>query len=720
MVRLDDVIEELRSNHPDADVDLVRKAYVFSAAAHRGQVRRNGEPYLIHPLEVSYIVSQLRLDTSSVCAGLLHDTVEDTEVTVEEIQETFGEDVASLVEALTKLEKYRFTSAEEAQAENFRKMLVAMSRDLRVILVKLSDRLHNMQTLGFLREAKQRRIAQETLDIYAPLANRLGINWIKTKLEDLCFKYLHPGEYKQLADGIQKTRAEREQYIDRVKTELIKELTEHGVTAEVYGRPKHLWSIRQKMRLTGRDLGNLFDILAFRIIVDKVPQCYEALGVVHARWKPVPGRFKDYVALPKPNGYRSLHTAVIGPENERVEIQIRTREMHRTAELGVAAHWSYKEGQYGLGSQGSEDKFQWLRQLLEWQRDVKDPTEFMQTVKVDLFDNEVYVFTPQGDVRVFPAGATPLDFAYQIHTNLGHECTGAKVNGTIVPLRYQLQNGDIVEILRTSGSKPKPDWVKFVKTGRAATKIRHYLRQEANNRAEQIGIEVLDKELKRYGVSLNKLRRSGGLQKAAQQLRHKTERELLLSLGFGKARPDVVLPHVLPPDRIKAGPKPDKEDTPFQKLMKKVIPRAKGGLIVDGIEGMATHFPKCCSPVHGDPIVGFITRGHGVAIHRKDCANVLDYDPARRVDVRWDDGTRQLRPVQIRVYSSDQPGLLASMSQSFHSAGVNITAVNCRTTSDRRAVNNFTVLVHDRDQLNRVIRMIEGIEGVQGVDRVDA
>lgn len=719
MVRLDDVIEELRSHHPDADVAMVRKAYVFSAAAHRGQVRRNGEPYLIHPLEVSYIVSQLRLDTASVCAGLLHDTVEDTDVTIEQIEADFGEDVASLVAALTKLEKYQFTSAEEAQAENFRKMLIAMSRDLRVILVKLSDRLHNMQTLVHLREEKQRRIARETLDIYAPLANRLGINSIKVQLEDLCFKYLHPGEYKQLADSIQKTRAEREQYIDRVKAELVTELTSHGVEADIFGRPKHLWSIRQKMHSSGRDLNNLFDILAFRILVDKVPHCYEALGVVHARWKPVPGRFKDYVALPKPNGYRSLHTAVIGPEGERVEIQIRTREMHRTAELGVAAHWSYKEGQYGLGSQGNEDKFTWLRQLLEWQRDVKDPTEFMQTVKVDLFDDEVYVFTPQGDVRVFPSGATPLDFAYQIHTTLGHECTGAKINGTIVPLRYGMQNGDIVEILRTTGGKPKPDWVKFVKTGRAATKIRHYLRQEANNRAEQIGIEVLDKELKRYGVSLNKLRRSGGLAAAAAELRHKTERELLLSLGFGKARPDVVLPFVLPPERLASGPKPEKEDTPFQKLMKKVIPRAKGGLIVDGIEGMATHFPKCCSPVNGDPIVGYITQGRGVAIHRTDCGNVLEYDPARRVSCRWDDGAKQLRPVQIRVYSADQPGLLASMSQSFHNAGVNITAVNCRTTGDRRAVNNFTVLVHDLDQLTRVMRMIENIDGVQRVDRMD-
>ncbi|MCB9542809.1 MAG: bifunctional (p)ppGpp synthetase/guanosine-3',5'-bis(diphosphate) 3'-pyrophosphohydrolase [Myxococcales bacterium] len=721
MIRLDDLLDELKRHHPDADLDLVRRAYVFSAQAHRGQTRINGEPYLTHPLEVSFIVSQLRLDTACVCAGLLHDTVEDTVATLDEIREQFGDDIGFLVGSLTKLEKINFESAEEAQAENFRKMLIAMSRDLRVVLVKLADRLHNMRTLKYLREDKRKRIARETLDIYAPLANRLGINWIKTELEDLCFKYLYAEEYKALAERIKKTRAEREQYIQRVITALGNELQKHDVKAEVTGRPKHLWSIRQKMKGSGRDLDHLFDILAFRIIVPRVAECYESLGLVHSLWRPVPGRFKDYIALPKDNNYQSLHTAVMGPENERIEIQIRTEEMHRTAEFGVAAHWTYKEGQYGLASQGADARFAWLRQLLEWQRDLKDPTDFMETVKVDLFANEVYVFTPEGEVRAFPRGATPVDFAYAIHTDLGHECVGARVNGTQVSLRYELQNGDIIEIQRQKGSKPKPDWIKFVRTGRAATKIRAFLRQEENARAFQIGQELLEKELRRYNLSLNKLRRGGQLQEAIDKQKYKTEKELLVALGYGKARAETVLPDLLPADRLAAAlpePPEEKRENAFTRLVKKVLPRSKAGIIVDGLEGLALHFPKCCSPVHGDDIVGYITRGRGVTIHRKDCVRILDYDPARRVTVRWETGGKQVRPVEIRIYSNDSPGLLASMSQSFHSAGVNITAVNCKTTPDRRAINNFTVLVNDLEQLNKVMRMIERIDGVSSVERI--
>ncbi|MCA9527841.1 MAG: bifunctional (p)ppGpp synthetase/guanosine-3',5'-bis(diphosphate) 3'-pyrophosphohydrolase, partial [Myxococcales bacterium] len=580
-----------------------------------------------------------------------------------------------------------------------------------------ADRLHNMRTLVHMPEDKQKAISKETLDIFAPLANRLGINWVKTELEDLCFKYLFPVEYKRLAESIQKTRAEREQYIERVISLLKRELGGHGLDAEVTGRPKHLWSIRQKIHSSGRDLGSLFDILAFRISVDKTSECYEALGLVHSIWRPVPGRFKDYVALPKGNGYQSLHTAVMGPEGERVEIQIRTREMHRIAELGVAAHWSYKEGKYGLGTQDTDERFRWLRQLLEWQRDLKDPSEFMETVKVDLFDDEVFVFTPTSEVQFFPVGSTPLDFAYRIHTTLGHECTGAIINGTIQPLKYALQNGDVVEILRTAGSKPKPDWIKVVRTGRAATKIRHFLRQEANARAEQIGIELLERELRRYGVSLTRTRRGGKLEEVAGQLRQRSEKELLMDLGYAKIRPNQVLPLIVPADKLSAGPKPEKEENPLQRLVKKVIP-TKGGLIVDGIDGVATHFPKCCSPVNGDAIVGFVTVGRGVSVHRKDCPRTLDYDPDRRVGVRWDTESRQVTPVQIRVHSTDAPGLLASMSQSFHSAGVNITAVDCKTTPDKRAINNFTVMVSDVEQLRRVMGQIERIEGVTSVERL--
>jgi GTP pyrophosphokinase len=717
MIRLDDVIEVLGRNHPSSDADLVRRAYVFSAAAHRGQTRRNGEPYLVHPLEVSYIVAELRLDTASVCAALLHDTVEDTVATVDDIKAQFGPDVAFLVDGVTKLEKLNFNSAEEAAAENFRKMLIAMSRDLRVILVKLADRLHNMRTLTHLAPEKQRRIARETLDIFAPLANRLGINWLKTELEDLCFKYLYPEEYRELAELIKKTRREREQYIERVINQLDTELQKHGVKAEISGRPKHLWSIHQKMKVSGQGFDNLFDILAFRIIASRLSECYEALGLVHSIWKPVPGRFKDYIALPKPNGYQSLHTSVMGPESERIEIQIRTMDMHQFAELGVAAHWAYKEGQYGLSGKDAADKFAWLRQLLEWHRDLSDPTEFMETVKVDLFADEVYVFTPKGEVKAFPRGATPLDFAYSVHTDLGHECTGARVNGMIVPLRYELQNGDMVEIIRTSGSKPGRDWLQITKTGRAKAKIRAWLRLEARDRMIKIGEELVEKELRKYNLSLGKLRKAGKLLEAAQKHRFRSETECLIAIGYEKIRVDTLLPDLVPPERLSAPPPPTQE-TAFTKVFKKIMPRREGGIVVDGMDDIATVFPKCCAPVHGDPVVGFVTRGRGVTVHRRDCVQVVNYDPARRLDVHWDTQSRQLRPVEIRIYSVDTPGLLASISQSFHSAGVNISAVNCRTTPEKRAVNNFTVLVHDLDQLKKVMAMIEKIEGVSSVERL--
>ena len=718
MIRLDDVMNELKGHHPDADLDLVRKAYIFSAQAHQGQIRTNGEPYLTHPLEVAYIVSQLRLDTASVCAGFLHDTVEDTGATVEQIESAFGDDVAFLVSGLTKLEKINFNSREQAQAENFRKMLIAMSRDLRVVLVKLADRTHNMRTLRFLKEQKQKRIAQETIDIYAPLANRMGVNWIKTELEDHCFKYLHPSEYRFLAERIKKTRVEREQYIERVIELLQDEFQRSGIVAEVTGRPKHLWSIRQKLTKSGRDLDSLFDILAFRVIVEKMPECYEALGLVHSIWKPIPGRFKDYVALPKDNGYQSLHTAVLGPEGERIELQFRTHEMHRTAEFGVAAHWAYKAGQFGSIPKEGQKGFDWLRQLLEWQQDLDDPNDFLTTVKVDLFANEVYVFTPGGDVRAFPRGATPLDFAYSIHTDLGHECTGANINGSQVSLKTQLQNGDVVTIQRTKGSRPKAAWLKFVKTGRAATKIRGFLRLEENERAATSGQEMLEKELKTLGLTLGKLRKEQWLSEGIERLKYKNEREIFVNLGYGKLRLEQCIEAIVPEEKRRDVSKEGRENV-FQRFVRNVMPKSKGGIIVDGLDGLAIKFPKCCSPVKGEPIVGYISRAQGVSIHRTDCPRVLDYDPARRVEVQWDSGSREQRPIHLRIHSGDVPGLLANVSQSLHNAGVNITAVNCRIVSHDRAVNDFTVMILDLDQLKRVIAKIEKLKGVRSVERVD-
>ncbi|MFN3198025.1 MAG: RelA/SpoT family protein [Bradymonadia bacterium] len=718
MVRLEDVVNELKRHHPDADTGLVQGAYIFSAMAHEGQTRRSGEPYLTHPLEVSYIVARLRMDPASVAAALLHDTIEDTVATVEQLETQFGKDVAFLVEGLTKLEKIKFSNAEEAQAENFRKMVVAMSRDLRVIVVKLADRLHNMRTLTHLRPDKQKRISRETLEIYAPLANRLGIAWAKTELEDLSFKYLYPEEYRSLAELIKKTRREREAYIEKVKGLIDNEMKRHGIHCEIYGRPKHLWSIHQKIKKSETAFENLYDILAFRILVDEVGSCYEALGHVHSLWKPVPGRFKDYIALPKPNGYRSLHTSVLGPDRERFEIQVRTEEMHRTAEYGIAAHWSYKEANYGM-SASPDRKFDWLRQLLEWQQDLKDPNDFMQTVKVDLFNEEVYVFTPQSDVKAFPRGATPLDFAYSIHTDLGHECSGAKVNGRMVKLNYKLQNGDIIEILRTPGNKPNQAWLKIVKTGRAAAKIRNYIRQEAREQALQVGQEMLDQALKRYDLTFNKVRKTGKLESCANKNKYRTINEMVALVGYGKLRVDALLPDLVPAGRLESGPAEKKPDSPIKKLIKKVLPKPNGGIVVDGVEGVATTFPKCCNPVHGEEVVGFVTRVKGVVIHRKDCPRALDYDPACKVQVSWSSRSRAARDVEIRVLTSDTSGMLASISQSFYNAGINITAVNCYTTGDTKAVNNFTVQVADSDQLQKVLNNIQRIDGVTEVVRVE-
>ena len=720
MITLQEILKELLSHHPDADVELVRRAYVYATRAHKGQRRKSGDPYIMHPLEVALLVAQLNLDAPSVCAGLLHDTVEDTEVTVEDVRYQFGQEVAGLVESLTKLNKINFQNQEEAQAANFRKMLIAMSRDLRVILIKLSDRLHNMRTLGNLPLEKRQRISRETIDIYAPLASRLGLYGLKVEMEDLCFKHLFPEDYQAIAALIDKTKAEREDYIERVTSQLMEFLSESSINATVSGRPKHLWSIHQKLKRVGGDLESLFDILAFRIIVDRTPACYESLGMIHSLWRPIPGRFKDYIALPKQNGYQSLHTAVFGPDQERIEVQIRTQEMHRAAELGVAAHWVYKE----QGSQNKRRKqpmspdetFVWLRQLLEWQRDLKDPKDFLQAVRVDLFDEEVYVFTPGGDVHPLPRGATPIDLAYEIHTDLGHECTGAKVNGKIVSLRYELQNGDVVEIIRTRGSHPKMDWVKFVKTGRASTKIRAYHRTKANEQSLEVGRELLDRELKRFGTSLTRFRKDGKLDQLVQQRRMSSEKELLIDLGYGKSDPAQLLEPFFETESADSKARVETfEPSPTPPSVSK---NKQSSIMVDGQEGIAVHYPKCCSPISGDEVVGFVTLGRGVTVHRADCPHCLDYDPTRRVPVSWSEVRAPARPLDLRVYSDDSVGLLASMSQAFHKAGVNISAVNCQTSDDQRAINDFTILVNDLSQLKDVIKHIKQIKGVTDVERL--
>ncbi len=721
MTRIEQIQKSISAYHSKADVDLVSKAYSFAARAHEGQTRKSGDPYVTHPLSVAFIITQLRLDVPSVCAGLLHDAVEDTSVTVEELTAEFGSEIAFLVDGVTKLGQLPFATREERQAENFRKMLLAMAKDIRVILVKFCDRLDNMRTLHHLPAAKQERIASETLQIYAPLANRLGIQWVKVELEDLCFKYLHPGEFDQLKSSVAVTRRERERYIREVEMLIAKEMGKAGIECEVSGRAKHLWSIRQKMKRTGRAFEEIHDAIGFRVICESTRECYEALGVTHSEWKPIPGRFKDFVALPKPNMYQSLHTAVIGPHGERIEIQIRTADMHRVAEQGIAAHWKYKEGRTAVLAAETE-RFTWLRRMMESQQDLKDPSEFIESVKMNLFGDEVYVFTPGGDVKELPKGATPIDFAYGVHSEVGDHCSGARVNGVIVPLRYQLRNGDTVEIITSPNQKPNKDWLKLVRTSRAKTKIRHRLRKEQRERSSAMGRDLLEKALRKFGVSYNKSNKQGQLLAAAKGLKCHSVEDLLCQVGYGRVATMQVVDLVVPPEKRKKGEKRSKISetlNPLQKIFERVTRRgSSSGIKVQGEDGVLVRIARCCSPLPGDSVTGFITRGRGVTVHTQSCPKALDLDPERRIEVDWDTSVKAHHAVAIQVLCADKPGLLANISQSFSDAGVNITQAHCRATDDGRAVNTFNATVTDLDQLKGVIRKLSRINGVFSVDRV--
>ncbi|MGE0546881.1 MAG: bifunctional (p)ppGpp synthetase/guanosine-3',5'-bis(diphosphate) 3'-pyrophosphohydrolase [Kofleriaceae bacterium] len=718
MQQIDQILSDLAGYYPSADIPLVRRAYQFAAHAHDGQTRKSGDPYVTHPLAVAQIIAELKLDVASVCAGLLHDCVEDTTATVEQLGELFGKEIAFLVEGVTKLGKLPYSTREEQQAENFRKMLLAMARDIRVILVKLCDRLDNMRSLHHLPPEKQERIAAETMQIYAPLANRLGIQWVKVELEDLAFKYLHPGEYEQLAADVAKTRAERLEYIHHVEGLIHKEMTDGGVPCQVMGRAKHLWSIYQKMKRNQRPFEEIHDAIGFRVITDTQMHCYQALGVAHQTWTPIPGRFKDYVALPKSNLYQSLHTAVIGPKGERIEIQIRTREMNLVAEHGIAAHWKYKEGSTATTTE-DDKKFAWLRQLMENQKELRDPTEFLESVKIDLFGDHVYVFTPGGDVKALPKGACPVDFAYAVHSSVGDHCSGARVNGMIVPLRYQLRNGDTIEIITNPNQKPNKDWLKLVKTSKARTKIRYLLRQEQRDKAVVLGTELLDKALRKHHTTIQRADKQ--LQIAAKALRCMSVDELIIQVGYGKITAQDVLEHALPELTKSEREVPAKTEGMLKTLLKKVTRRTStSGIKVAGEDDILVRFAKCCSPLPGDAIVGFITRGRGVTVHRRDCDKGLDLDPERRIDVEWDGNGKTQHEVAIQILCADKPGLLAHISQSFSDQGVNISQAHCRATEDGRAVNTFHALVKDLDQLKQVIRSLSRIKGVFSVDRVSA
>jgi GTP pyrophosphokinase len=715
MLRFNDILERLTSYNPNADTDLLRKAYVFTAKVHLGQVRLSGEPYLNHPLEVAGILTQLKLDVSSLATGLLHDTVEDTLTTLEEIQKNFGEEIAQLVGGLTKISQIPVRSFEEGQAENFRKMILAMVKDIRVLLVKLADRLHNMQTLEYHVPEKQVQIAQETLDIYAPLAHRLGIDWIKTELEDLAFQYLHPDLFQEIQSKIKKKEKERSRYIDEVKRTLVKKLYENRIEGEVTGRLKQIYSIYQKMRVQNIDFDQVYDITAFRVVVDTIKECYDVLGIIHSLWKPVPGKFKDYVGLPKENMYQSLHTSVIGPYGERIEIQIRTREMHKIAEEGIAAHWKYKEGK--VYQEGEDKRFTWLRQLLEWQRDLKDDAEFIESVKVDLFPNEIYVFTPKGIVKQFPVGATPIDFAFSVHSDVGNHCMRAKVNGKVVPLKYQLRSGDTVEIITSPSGKPSKDWLKFVKTSRAKTKIRQWFTAEERERSIILGKEILDKELRKYSLQQAKLVKSGDLAKVADEFSFQSVDDLIAAVGYGKVTANQIIGKILPQEKLEKQEEQQQEGR-LKHLIKKLTRSPKEALLIKGIDNVMVRYAGCCNPLPGDKVVGFITRGRGVTIHTFDCPNAMDDDPNRRVEVEWDSTKEYSYPVRIRVYSDDKKGMLADISNSISSNEANIKNAMVNTTDDNKAIGTFEVEIRDLDHLKKVIKGLEKIKGVNRVERM--
>ncbi len=715
-MQLQDVIAKVKSYHPSPDIASIEKAYEFAEKSHRGQVRASGEPYITHLVETAFLVAQLKLDIPSVEAALLHDTIEDCEVTAEEISTLFGQEVSEIVEGVTKLTRIGFESKEEKQAENFRKMLIAMAKDIRVVLVKLCDRLHNMRTIEHMPPDAQRRIAQETKDIYAPLANRLGIHWLKSDLEDLCLKALRPEVYKLIEENYVKRGSEWNSYIDDVCNTIKAKLEENGISGSVKGRAKHYFSIWKKMDESNLTFDEIYDVIGFRILVPTVRACYETLGILHSNWRPVPGRFKDYIAMPKPNMYQSLHTTVIGPGGQRIELQIRTPEMNRVAEEGIAAHWRYKEGQ---GSMENSFDLQWVKDLVETQQYLKNPDEFIQSVKGELFPEEVFVFTPNGDLIRLTFKSTPVDFAYAVHTDLGHQTTGAKVNGQIVPLDYQLSNGDTVEIIRSKSHVPNKDWLNFVATGKAKQRIRAYLKLQERERSQQIGQEILSKDLRKVKQSVKKLESDGKLLKVAEQMGLKSIEDLFAEIGYGKISSAKVVAACLP-EAVDIEEKLKKQTTSLERIFERAAraSRKKVGVAVNGIDDMLVRFAKCCEPLPGDRIVGFISRGRGVTVHLANCAQVMQSDPMRRIDVTWDSDVKTPRRVRVTVHSQDQMGVLANLTSAITTNGANIANAHVRTSSDRKAVNSFEILVEDARQLENIIRALEMVPGVIKVERV--
>ncbi len=717
---LQNLITKIEEYNPQGNLDQVIEAYYFAESAHNGQMRRSGEEFFVHPFNVAMILAELQMDTGTIVAGLLHDVIEDTDVTFEDIVKKFGEEIANLVDGVTKLKKLKYRTKEENQAENLRKMVIAMSKDIRVIIIKLADRLHNIRTLDHMPDHKKKEKALETLEIYAPIAHRLGISKIKWELEDRSLRFTDPEGYYDLVEKVSKKRKEREEYINNIIDDLEKKLREMGIEVsegEIYGRPKSFYSIYRKMVYQHKSFEQIFDLTAIRVIVDNVKDCYGVLGTVHTLWKPLPGRFKDYIAMPKPNMYQSLHTTVIGPFGEPFEIQIRTWDMHRIAEFGIAAHWQYKEGK--VKSDEFDSKLSWLRQVLEWQKDMNDPTEFMESLKIDVFTDEVFVFSPKGDVINLPAGSTPIDFAYKIHSAVGNNCVGAKVDGRIVPIDYKLKNGNRIDILTSAQSNgPSKDWLKIVKSSQAKSKIRQWFKKEKRDENINKGKEQLEKEVKRQGYKLTEMLKEDWMKKIAAKLSFSHADDLYAAIGYGS----INLPQII--NRLKEyykdyyGEKEEEKLLNQQANVKKEI-KPQQGVLIKGIDNVMVRFSKCCNPVPGDEIVGYITRGRGVSVHRTDCPNISDLsEHGRFIEAEWDTNKQTSYQAEIQLRGTDRPGLLTELTQLVSQLDLALTSLNARTSKERLAMINVTLEIKDIDQLKNLMKKIKKINGVIDVYRV--
>jgi guanosine-3',5'-bis(diphosphate) 3'-pyrophosphohydrolase len=717
-----ELVAKIREYRPKDDLTPLEKAFRFALKYHQGQSRSSGEPYMMHPLMVAHILADMRMDIVAMETGLLHDVVEDTSVTVEQVRKEFGEEVARCVDGVTKLSKLDFYSAEERQAESFRKMLLAMVEDIRVILVKLADRMHNMRTLGYLSPERRERIARETIEIYAPIAHRLGMGKIRGELEDLAFQHLESDAYQEILRSIESRRHSNEEILVEIRQEVDTELRHENIPARIDGRLKRPYSVFQKLRRQKITVDQVYDLMALRIVTDSVKNCYAALGVIHNKWRPIPGRIKDFIAIPRPNLYQSLHTSVVGPHGQTFEVQIRTEEMHRIAEEGIAAHWKYKEGRKGPAA--DDQRIAWLRHLVEWQRDVQDPGEFMSTLKVDLYPEEVYTFTPRGKVLVLPRDATPIDFAYAIHSDVGHTCIGAKVNGRIVPLRSSLRNGDIVEIMTQAGHEPSKDWLAFVKTSRARNKIKHVINASERLKAIEIGQKYLEKESRRLGVQIGKIARSA-FEEVASEYGYSKMEDLYAALGYGRFSARQILSKVAPGE-VKDEPeeKPQAElNYPASPASPPMPGRPRDGdavIKVRGMDDLLVYRAKCCNPIRGEAIVGYVTRGKGVAVHSKACPNVqnLMYDVERKIEVEWARTAEDAFPVRIVVHTDDRPGMLMQLTSVLADENANIRSLEAKTEIDHDGgIVEMTVEVRDKKQLEKLVAAMRRISGVRDVER---